>query len=245
MDNLGDSAQPCLGHVCGIGGGPSSKIIACKVRRLLHDEIKRMERFVTFEGARSVGRLLNLRGLELTAECESCRKDFSSLQLIVVDWAEANFRRLLIDHPKVAEACLQGSVTDDAVGKRLVKTNSDETGKEPDRDCSSLDSGGFDLLCRGRANSTFNKATHPPRALLTFSSTSFRSRPKRLRRVSINLRVDGRSGRGASGRLAPLRSTRRGPIRSAFLPQLTPERALCKRSPKPRPRPIEPARRRR
>jgi hypothetical protein len=117
----------------------ASKIIALKVRRLLYDDIMEMDRFANFQGAQTLGFCLNVLGLELTDRHSGFRKEFYPLQASALRWTKANYKRLLVDHPKVAETCLQGSVSYDAEKHRLVKTYSRETGKEPDRAYLELD----------------------------------------------------------------------------------------------------------
>lgn len=128
------------GRIFGLRDTAASRIVALKVRRLLYEEIKEMDRlFPNFKGARILGYCLNVLGLELTNRHKGHRKEFYPLQAAALDWTKANYKRLLADHPKVAEACLQGSVTYDSDKHRLVKTYSNDTGKEPNRKYLDLD----------------------------------------------------------------------------------------------------------
>lgn len=118
------------------------KIIALKVRRLLYSEILRMDEFANFKGARILGYCLNVLGLTRGSRYKSYSKEFYPLRAAAITWTKANYHRLLADHPKVAEACIQGSVTYDAEKHRLVKTYSNETRKEPNREYLDLDTPG-------------------------------------------------------------------------------------------------------
>lgn len=100
----------------------ADKIIAFKVRRFLYDEIIHMNEFADFKGARILGYCLNVLGLTLTDQHTGHQNEFYPLKASVLRWTKANYKKLLADHPKVAEACLQGSVSYDANKHRLVKT---------------------------------------------------------------------------------------------------------------------------
>jgi hypothetical protein len=122
------------GEIFSINRSAARKIIALKVRRLLFTEIKRMDHFANFKGAHILGFCLNVLGLKLIDRHNDYRKEFYPLQAAALRWTEANYLKLVADHPKVAEACLQGSISYDADNHRLVKTFSGATEPEPDRD---------------------------------------------------------------------------------------------------------------
>jgi len=103
------------------------------------DEIMRMDDFANFQSARILGFCLNVLGLNLVDRHTGYQKEFYPLQAAALSWARANYGRLRRDNPKVAEACLQGSITYDADTHRLVKTYARDWGKEPDRDFLDLD----------------------------------------------------------------------------------------------------------
>lgn len=115
------------------------KIIALKVRRLLYREIKEMDQAVNFRGAGLLGFCLNVLGLKLTDRHRGFGREFYPLQAATLSWIKANYRTLLAEHPKVAEACLQGRISYDSDNHRLVQTYSDRTGKEPKREFLYLD----------------------------------------------------------------------------------------------------------
>ncbi|WP_299621454.1 hypothetical protein [Pelagibius sp.] len=115
------------------------KVIRIKVRRLIYEEIRRMDRAPNFKGARILGFCLNVLGLTPIDRHRGYGKEFFPTQIIVLDWTKKNYRRLLRDHPKVAESCLHGWVSYDKEMHRIVKTFSNETGREPKREFLELD----------------------------------------------------------------------------------------------------------
>ena len=127
------------GPIFDFGRSTTHKIIAFKVRRLVYDEIKKMDRFANFRGARFLGFCLNVLGLKLTDRHRGFRREFYPLQAAAVGWAKANYKTLLAEHPEVAEACLQGSISYDEDNHRFVQTYSDRTEMEPHREFLYLD----------------------------------------------------------------------------------------------------------
>lgn len=106
-------------------------IIRFKVRRLLYDEIRQMDKWGNFKGARILGLCLNVLGFG-EARTRDSRREETALMPVVVAWTQRHYLRLVEHHPKVAQACLHGSITYDAENKRLVTTYLNETGKEPE-----------------------------------------------------------------------------------------------------------------
>jgi hypothetical protein len=125
--------------IFGFDDGKATKIIALKVRRLLYDEIKRMDTFGNFKGARILGYCLHVLGLTLMDRHKGFRREFHPLQAAVIGWTKANYKRLLSDHPKVAKACLQGSISYESEKHRLAQTYANEIGKEPERKFLEVD----------------------------------------------------------------------------------------------------------
>jgi hypothetical protein len=123
----------------GFKDSAANKIIALKVRRLLYNEIKRMDQFANFKGARILGYCLHVLGLAPTNRHTGYHRECYPLQAAALGWAKANFKRLLADHPRVAKACLQGSVSYDSDTHRLVKSFENATEKEPQHEFLELD----------------------------------------------------------------------------------------------------------
>jgi len=106
---------------------------------LLYDEIKDMDRFANFKGARILGYCLHVLGLKVTDRHKGYQREFYPIQAAAVSWAKANYGKLLLDHPKVASVVLQGSLSFDADKKRFVKTYANDTEKEPVREFLDID----------------------------------------------------------------------------------------------------------
>jgi len=125
--------------IFGLHDNATYKIIALKVRRLLYDKIKEMDKFANFQGAHILGYCLNVLGLKLTDRHKGFQKEFYPLQAAALSWTKANFRKLLADYPNVAKACLQGQISYDVVNHRLIKTYANAIEKEPVRVFLDLD----------------------------------------------------------------------------------------------------------
>ncbi|HUZ91687.1 MAG TPA: hypothetical protein VMU78_07290 [Methylocella sp.] len=117
----------------------ASSIILFKLRRLIYDEIKKMDKFVNFKGAGFLGYCLNVLGLTLVDRHKGFGREHYPLHAVVLSWTKRNYRRLVTDHPKVAERCLQGSVAYDRENHRLFKSFANDTRKEPGVELFNLD----------------------------------------------------------------------------------------------------------
>lgn len=127
------------GQLFGLGETRAHKIVRTRLFRLMFDEIKRMDTFPNFKGARILAYCLNVLGLKPGNRHEGYGKEDYPLRKLAHDWVKANYRNLVENHPKVAEACLTFRVEYDAENHRLVKTYADETRKEPKQSYLELD----------------------------------------------------------------------------------------------------------
>jgi hypothetical protein len=98
----------------------AGNVVKFKVRRLLYDEVARMNEFANFKGAKILGFCLNVMGL--TVETGDYDKDSRALQKAVLRWTRKNYARLHQQTPRVAEACLVDGMSYDAESRRLVRT---------------------------------------------------------------------------------------------------------------------------
>jgi hypothetical protein len=114
-------------------------IIAHKVRRLLYNEVVRMNGFSNFKGARVVGFCLNVFGLTLVDRTRGYERAIYPLQVLVLKWTKQNFRKLHENSPAVAAACLQGSVSYDVSQHKIVKTYFNDLGAHPPREYLDID----------------------------------------------------------------------------------------------------------
>ena len=108
--------------IFGFSSGEANRIVAFKVRRLMYNEIKKLDQFVNFKGARILGYALYVFGLTPVQRHDNHGSWIYPLQNAVLRWTKRNYRRLLSDSPPVAKACLVGSLSYDDGHGRLVKT---------------------------------------------------------------------------------------------------------------------------
>lgn len=108
------------------------KIVQFKLRRLLYDEVLRIDKITpNFKSARILGICLNVMGLEVGKG--SFGREHRALQRALLAWTRRNYARVFNQYPKVAEACLIGSISFDSQKMRLVKTYAEGLNREPDR----------------------------------------------------------------------------------------------------------------
>jgi hypothetical protein len=97
------------------------KIVLFKVRRLLYEKVKGVEKHPNFKNAAYLGYLLNVLGLK-----EGTRRDFRRddypLRKAVISFARKNYLALVQHQHKVAAAVLVGTISFDKDKKQLVKT---------------------------------------------------------------------------------------------------------------------------
>lgn len=95
------------------------KIIRFKLRRLIYDEIARLNEVPNYASSRMLAYCLNVMGLELHKNNELT---YYPLHYVVVKWTEKNYLQLLSTQPDVAKSCLLGWIGFDQKKSRLVKT---------------------------------------------------------------------------------------------------------------------------
>lgn len=108
-------------------------IFRARLQRLLWKEVHDMERIPNFRGAKIIMVCLNVMGFNLK---DAVHKPLETraLKRSVVGWARKNYLKLREEHPNVAEACIGGSLTYDAVSNLIIKTYSSRLGKVPDQE---------------------------------------------------------------------------------------------------------------
>lgn len=112
---------------------PANKLLRFHLRRLIYDEIRRMDQYVNFVSARIIGYCWNVLGISEDAASRRLARDFDPIRRAAVSWARDNYLPLVRDYPAVAEACLMGGITFDRGNKSLVKTYSSMLGQDPKR----------------------------------------------------------------------------------------------------------------
>ena len=99
--------------------GKVGEIIKFKVRRQLYDEVKDMEKFPNFKGAKILAFCLNVMGLEVRGP--EFEKDSRALHRAILAWTKRNYIWLHNYNPRVAEACLVDTIVYNAQESRLEK----------------------------------------------------------------------------------------------------------------------------
>jgi hypothetical protein len=118
----------------------TQNIIAFKLRRLIYNEVIDFDKYAdnkSFKAARYLGISLNCMGFSLNGASQRDRNT-EPLKRAILAWVKKNYVSLHKNHPTVAEACLMGGITYDAVNKQLVKTFALRADREPARDILSL-----------------------------------------------------------------------------------------------------------
>lgn len=95
------------------------KLIQYKLRRLIFDEIKEMEKFPNYRGARLLGFCLNVLGFQIRDKVKD--RNNWALQKAVLSWTKNNFKALRSKNIDVAENCLVEGFSYDSNKNRLVK----------------------------------------------------------------------------------------------------------------------------
>lgn len=110
------------GQFFGLTGGDKAwGIVHHKLRRLLYDEIVRLEKMPNFKSSRILGFCLNVLGPIFRKDVNIYRET-NALHKVVLGWTRKNYLKLTKDNPDVAESCLIGSISFDKETHRIVKT---------------------------------------------------------------------------------------------------------------------------
>lgn len=100
--------------------GKSGALVIYKVKRLMQEEVVRMEKFPNFQGARVVAICLNVMGFEKSSgTLDKYMRDFHRWLLW---WLRKNFNNLFLTNSNVGKECLVEGVEYDALKRYLVKT---------------------------------------------------------------------------------------------------------------------------
>lgn len=113
------------------------KIIHFKLRRLLYNEILRLEKYPNYKSSKILGFCLNVMGLTIQKK-ESHYNSIYPLHKVVLEWTRNNYLHLRSIHKKVAESCLIGSLSFDQESNRLVFTYAEGLSLEAPKDYLEL-----------------------------------------------------------------------------------------------------------
>jgi hypothetical protein len=139
---------------------PAWKVIRAKLFRLIYDEIREMEKWPNYKGARILGLILNVQGLSIKRSTHHAQE--YPLRKAVIEWTKRNYLRLVEANPDIAENVLSGGISFDAKKRRLVKTYAKGTQIEPDREYLDLEKPRSPLAAGDRANQRRPAANQSP-----------------------------------------------------------------------------------
>lgn len=120
------------------GDGAAWRAFRFKLSRRLFDEIKDMDEWPNFKGARLLGFCLNVMGICVGKKSDFGR-EFYALHKSLIGWTKRNFLTIHRINPEIAAYCMSGYVSFDEDNRRLVKTYIKGTQVEAPRDYLALD----------------------------------------------------------------------------------------------------------
>ena len=95
----------------------AEKIIKFKVRRMIYNEIKKMNQFPNFKGARLLAFSLNILGFS----DKKSQKESYPLHKAVRSWIKKNYSWLVLNEPSVASACLVDGIIFDQKSRNIIQ----------------------------------------------------------------------------------------------------------------------------
>lgn len=103
------------------------KMVRRKLRRMIWDEICRMDDFPNYKGAAYVRFCLNVLGFydESIHRKDPLERDSWALAKVVAGWVKENYQTIAVSHPPVAEAMLPANINYDHDSQTLVRTHDD------------------------------------------------------------------------------------------------------------------------
>lgn len=117
------------------------KMVRRKLRRMIWDEIRRMDGFPNYKGAAYIRFCLNVLGFydESVHRSDTLEKDSWALAKVVSRWVKENYQMIAISHPPVAEAMLPANIEYDQDAQTLIRTQDDTLTGVPRRKTFALD----------------------------------------------------------------------------------------------------------
>jgi hypothetical protein len=125
----------------GFREGKALEIVRFKLRRLLYDEVVELGKFPGYRGARVLGLLLNVMGLDLQTKRKAgtISQHCAPLARAVQTWVKHHFSQVLELWPEVADAVSTGKLSFDRERRRFVKAYLAFPGAEAPREYLELD----------------------------------------------------------------------------------------------------------
>ncbi len=101
------------------------KMVRRKLRRMIWDEIGRMDDFPNYKGAAYVRFCLNVLGFydESAHRNDNLERDSWPLAKVVSGWVKKNYQTIATSHPPVAKAMLPANIEYDRDAQTLVRTH--------------------------------------------------------------------------------------------------------------------------
>ncbi|WP_205752969.1 hypothetical protein [Cupriavidus oxalaticus] len=109
--------------------GLATKIIQHKLRRLIYNDIKEMEKFPNFKGASILGLVLNVSWLK---EPKKSKPSYAITKAVLA-WVRKHYSEVAMTSPKVAATALVDGMEYDQKKLRLIKTGMEFLDREPSR----------------------------------------------------------------------------------------------------------------
>ncbi|RUV37520.1 hypothetical protein [Mesorhizobium sp. M7A.F.Ca.MR.148.00.0.0] len=114
------------------------RIFRSRLQRKIYREVRNMDRYLNYKGARVLSVCLNVMGL--SEEHEAHRPpEYRALKRLILRWIAKNYLRMREELPDAAAACLGGTISFDVTRQCLVKTYSAGLSREPAREYLTLD----------------------------------------------------------------------------------------------------------
>ena len=92
-----------------------------KLRRMIYDEIRSLDKFVNFNSAALLGMCLNVMGVKISGR-KIRVPSHAPIERAVISWTKKNYLNMRKQNKDVADACLMGGVSYDAKKKRIIRT---------------------------------------------------------------------------------------------------------------------------
>jgi len=111
----------------GIKNTEIMKMVRRKLRRMIWDEIRRMDGFPNYKGAAYIRFCLNVLGFydESIHRKDTLERDSWALAKVVAGWVKKNYQTIAVSHPPVAAAMLPANIDYDRDTQMLVRTHDD------------------------------------------------------------------------------------------------------------------------
>jgi hypothetical protein len=112
-------------------------ILRSRLQRLIWKEVRRMERYPNYKGARVILVCLNVMGFRMDRAVDR-PKEIRAIKRAMLGWIRQHYMSILDEYPDVARACTGAGISFDLDRKVFTKTYGSILGKEPNRETFSV-----------------------------------------------------------------------------------------------------------